>query len=143
MKRLAAILALVAAPAVACDLTPDSAAVMIYTDHPNATIQFAEPTQGVFLGWQCNRITTRAGIFENSFGSLAGTINWTHDALSLQIGGLDARPFAGVMYYTENYKPVRPIGGLEVTYGNAFAQVIPLFGHGADAIITAGLRWEF
>lgn len=152
MKALALIAVIAATPAAACDLRPDEGAILLGSNHINADIDFNEENLGVFLSWECGGIDTRAGFYNNSFEDTSFALTFKADALTYEVGEMGIAPFLGVAHYPDAQKNMSihwngwvPIGGIEVTAGPVFAQIIP--GHkdtlGYSAIAAFGLRMDF
>ena len=122
MLRLAAILAILAGPAVA----QDRVAMLIGSYHVGAERgEFNEFNPGLFVTWD----DWTVGAYHNSYGdmSLAVTREW---ALTDHVDF-----FAGVA----TYDGLMPLVGLQLHEGPFFMQVIPSDGRYADAILSFGL----
>lgn len=146
--------ALLPTMSMAWDLTPDSGAILIGSHHAGASYDFNETNPGVFLGWDCREITARAGVYKNSYSNTSTALTFTHDALSLSVGGLNAHLFAGVALYPETgrHEVVSiggsdwiAVGGVEFTHDDlpVFAQVLPGDEKNVDWIGAVGLRFDF
>jgi hypothetical protein len=139
MIRVAAIMLCLSGPCVA----QDRVSILMGSHHVGATVDFEETNPGIFLTW--DRVTF--GTYVNSYGrqSLAATY------ASPVLGGEDwsVELFAGAAYYPENGRgfavhlgDVVPIGGLQIHYGNLFAQILPSDGKATDAILTVGITLD-
>ncbi len=161
MKHLitAALLA-IASPAVAfdgsCDLIPDGGAILIGSNHVGATIDFNESNLGVFASWDCEPVTVRGGVYDNSLGNTSWAFTVKSEFVSLSAGGFNAAPFAGVAHYpgTGRHEVVSIKGsdwiglaGLEFTHDDVpvFVQLFPgdQKHAGYDYLVSFGLRWDF
>lgn len=145
MIRVLALVATLAPSCLAAD--PDRVSILLGSHHVGADFDFNEVNPGVFLTWEGENVDWSFGAYENSYShtSVAATaylplIEWD---------GGEAGPFAGLALYPETGRyqqahigDVIPIGGLQVRHGNAFVQVIPAFGNGADVIVGLGVTFD-
>jgi hypothetical protein len=127
-------------PAVA---GPDRVSFLFGSHHLAASSDFEELNPGVFLTWD-RRLDYSVGVFRNSYGrgaiaALAALPVYERGAFQLDL-------FAGAAYYPEDGRRFRahlgdiiPMGGLQMRYGYAFAQIIPSDGRDADAIVSFGV----
>lgn len=133
--------ALTVAPAAA---GPDRLSFLIGSHHVNSSQDFNEINPGVFVTWENPNLHWTVGVYHNSYKrvSVSATvavpvIRWDHGEASI---------FAGAALYPKDGRTfsvhvgdVVPLAGVQVRHKNMFAQLIPLDGNIADAIISVGL----
>ncbi|MGR3514285.1 MAG: hypothetical protein ACU0GG_16105 [Paracoccaceae bacterium] len=140
---------------------PDRASVLVGSHHANVQIEVEEINPGLFLEWQMDssafalpelrpdlqrRPSVVAGAFRNSFGDGAAAL-----AVALPVFGEDAVQgdlFLGAAWYPGNGDQVTiaigdivPLGGLRLSYRNAFLLALPGDGETFDALFAFGLTF--
>lgn len=171
MKHLAIIAALLPVPALACDLVPDGAFVIAYTDHLGAepiksgwglkANPFDEGAgiRGGGVTFECNGYEVSASGYKNSIvdGGNGYTLALTNDNLSLSAGSFEVRPLAQINYYPQQSETFLeetngwfPSFGLSFRYDVAddvgiYVNFYPTLGLGEsfDSLLVAGVsvRW--
>lgn len=140
---------------------PDRASVLVGSHHANVQIEVEEVNPGLFLEWQIDRTALAfprlrpdlqrrpsvvGGAFRNSFGDGAAAL-----AVALPLFGEDAVQgdlFLGAAWYPGNGDQVTiaigdfvPLGGLRLSYRNAFLLALPGDGETFDALFAFGLTF--
>jgi len=130
--------------AVAAD--PDRVSVLIGSEHVGVNLDFNEFNPGVFLTWEGDRVDWSVGVYENSFSHTSVAVTVYAPLMRWDDG--DVGVFLGAALYPETGRDqvvsvgdVIPIGGVQARHGNVFAQVIPAFGLGADAVVGFGFTF--
>lgn len=142
MIKAAIILGLLATPAVS---DPDRVSILLGSRHIGAS-GFQEVNPGVFVTWE-GRVDTTVGVYHNSYGRTSVAVTaavrvheWQGGALSL---------FAGAAHYPGDGRNFRvsvgdvvPLVGVQIQYGNTFAQIIPMDGKPVNAVVSFGVTFE-
>lgn len=132
---------------------PDRVSILLGSEHVNATEDFQEVNPGLFLTWEQERdflffdsTDISVGAFYNSYAKVAPNV--TVGAAREVAPDLDLGVFAGVALYPGDGDRFRvavgdviPLAGLQARYRNVFAQLIPLNGETADAVLAVGLTF--
>lgn len=143
----AVLAAMLIATGVNADPMPDRVSILLGSYHANPQSDFNEFNPGVFLTWEGETFHTSVGVYENSFNHTSVALTTYVPLIEWDDG--NAGPFGGLALYPETGRiqqvhvgDVIPVGGLQVRHGNAFMQVIPTFGFGADAIVSFGATFS-
>lgn len=132
---------------------PDRVSILLGSEHFNATEDFQEFNPGLFLTWEAQRdflffdsTDFSVGAFYNSYAKVAPNV--TVGAAREVAPGLDLGVFAGFALYPGDGDRFRvsvgdviPLAGFQARYRNVFAQLIPLNGDNADAVLAVGLTF--
>jgi len=147
----AAVIALSASTAGACDYVPDRASILIGSKHVGwEGGQLNETNPGAFLTWECGKWSATSGVFKNSYSNTSTALTASYDVLSGD--GWAVSAFAGVAHYPGTGRDevvsiggsdVIAMGGLQARYKNVFVQAIPGDFETLDGIVAVGMTFGF
>lgn len=144
MRHLALIAAFVAPSAALAG--PDRVAILLGSEHVNATIDFQEFNPGVFLIWE-GKYDFGVGVFYNSYEDVSVSVSTAYNFIKNEqfnfgvFGALAVYPGEGDRF-DHSIGDIIPIVGLQARYGNVFTQLIPGGGQSTDAVLTFGLTFS-